>query len=101
MTPPALDRLVRGCLEKDPDERWQTAHDVKLQLRAIAEGGSQSGLPAPVSARRRFRERLGWAAAAVVALIAAFFALGYFQRAPSARRKRRGGFNLHIPRPVT
>jgi eukaryotic-like serine/threonine-protein kinase len=83
MTPPALERLVRGCLEKDPDERWQTAHDVKLQLRAIAEGGSQSGLPAPVSARRRFRERLGWAAAGVAALLAVAFAFGYFQRAPS------------------
>jgi len=89
MTPPALERLVRGCLEKDPDERWQTAHDVKLQLRAIAEGGSQSGLPAPVSARRKIRERLGWAAAAVAALIAAFFALGYFQRAPSEARVTR------------
>jgi predicted Ser/Thr protein kinase len=86
MTPPALERLVRGCLEKDPDERWQTAHDVKLQLRAIAEGGSQSGLPAPVSARRRIRERLGWAAAAVAALFAAFFAFGYFQRGPSVAR---------------
>jgi Tol biopolymer transport system component len=86
MTPPALERLVRGCLEKDPDERWQTAHDVKLQLRAIAEGGSQSGLPPPVSARRKIRERLGWAAAAVAALLAAVFALGYFQRAPSEAR---------------
>src|SRR5262249_23737971 len=28
MTPPALDRVVKLCLEKDPDERWQTAHDV-------------------------------------------------------------------------
>jgi eukaryotic-like serine/threonine-protein kinase len=83
MTPPALEQLVRGCLEKDPDERWQTAHDVKLQLRAIAEGGSQSGLPAPVSARRKIRERLGWAAATAAALLAAVFALGYLQRAPS------------------
>jgi eukaryotic-like serine/threonine-protein kinase len=89
MTPPALERLVRGCLEKDPDERWQTAHDVKLQLRAIAEGGSQSGLHAPVSARRRIRERLGWAAAAVAAVFAAVFALGYFQRAPSEARVTR------------
>jgi Tol biopolymer transport system component len=86
MTPPALERLVRGCLEKDPDERWQTAHDVKLQLRAIAEGGSQSGLPAPVSARRKIRERLGWVAAALAALLAAVFALGYFRRAPSEAR---------------
>src|SRR5215467_14282401 len=35
MSPPALDRVVRICLAKDPDERWQTAHDVKLQLQWI------------------------------------------------------------------
>src|SRR3974390_2630456 len=37
-TPPALDRLVKTCLAKDPDDRWQTAHDVSLQLKQIAEG---------------------------------------------------------------
>src|SRR5262250_415657 len=72
MTPPALERLVRGCLEKDPDERWQTAHDVKLQLRAIAEGSSQSGVPAPVAARRQIRGRI-LAAVATSAVIAAVF----------------------------
>ncbi len=44
MAPAALDRLVKTCLEKDPDERWQTAHDVKLQLRQIAEKGPQPGV---------------------------------------------------------
>jgi len=43
MAPPALDRVVKTCLAKDPEERWQTAHDVALQLRWIAEGGSQAG----------------------------------------------------------
>jgi len=51
MTPPALDRVVKTCLAKDPDDRFQTAHDVKLQLQWIAEGGSAVGLPAPVAAR--------------------------------------------------
>ncbi|HET9940608.1 MAG TPA: serine/threonine-protein kinase, partial [Candidatus Eisenbacteria bacterium] len=60
MNPPALDRLVRACLAKDPDERIQTAHDVKLQLQWIAEGGSQAGVPAPVAAKRRKREGLAW-----------------------------------------
>jgi len=58
MTPPALDRVVKTCLEKDPDDRFQTAHDVRLQLEWIAEGGSQAGLPAPVVARRRSRDGL-------------------------------------------
>src|SRR6187431_2028492 len=39
MTPPALDRLVQGMLVKDPVDRLQSAHDVKLQLAWIAEGG--------------------------------------------------------------
>ena len=30
--PPALDRVVRACLAKDPARRWQSAHDVALQL---------------------------------------------------------------------
>ena len=55
MSPPALDRVVKICLAKDPDERWQTAHDVKLQLQWITEGGSQAGVPAPVLARRKNR----------------------------------------------
>ena len=58
MSPPALDRVVKICLTKDPGERWQTAHDVKLQLQWIAEGGSQAGVPAPVVARRKNRERI-------------------------------------------
>jgi len=32
VTPPALDRIVKRCLEKDPDDRWQTARDLKHAL---------------------------------------------------------------------
>src|SRR5262249_23763689 len=67
LAPPALDRVVRSCLAKDPDERWQTAHDVGLQLKWIAEGGSAAGVPAPIAMRRRSRERLAWASFAVAA----------------------------------
>jgi len=86
MTPPALERLVRGCLEKDPDERWQTAHDIKLQLRAIAEGRSQSAVPAPIAARRKNRERLLLAALAVTAMAAALLGFLYVKRAPEQAR---------------
>src|SRR6266849_1385285 len=53
MSPPVLDRVVKTCLAKDPEERWQTAHDVMLQLKWIAEGGSQTGLLAPVTAQHK------------------------------------------------
>jgi Tol biopolymer transport system component/predicted Ser/Thr protein kinase len=68
MTPPAFDRVVRTCLAKDADDRWQTAHDVMLELKWVAEGGSAAGLPAPVVAKRRNRERLWMAATAVLAV---------------------------------
>src|ERR1700693_5724188 len=42
MTPPALDRVVRKCLAKEPDERWQTASDLHGELKWISEGGSQA-----------------------------------------------------------
>ena len=83
MSPPGLDRLVRACLAKDPEERIQTAHDVKLQLQWVAEGGSQAGVPAPVAAKRRRREGLAWALFAVAALAAV--ALGVLQLMPKPR----------------
>ncbi len=85
MSPPALDHVVRMCLAKDPDDRIQTAHDVKLQLQWISEGGSQVGSPAIVSRRLRGRERLAWVTASlacIVALAAVYGAL--VRRTPPA-----------------
>jgi Tol biopolymer transport system component len=82
MTPPALDRVIATCLSKDPENRFQTAHDVKLQLQWIGEGGSQAGLPAPVAQRRKSREKLAWTLAAVAAAAALVFAIGFLSRAP-------------------
>jgi eukaryotic-like serine/threonine-protein kinase len=81
MAPPALERLVLACLEKDPDERIQTAHDLKLQLRWIAEAGSQ--VVAATTAGRGSRERVAWALAGVAALTAAGLAVVLLQ--PKAR----------------
>lgn len=36
MAPPALARVVNRCLEKDPDERWQSARDMKWELESVA-----------------------------------------------------------------
>jgi len=67
--PQALDHVVRKCLEKEPDDRWQSAHDVASELRWIAETGSQAGGPATVTVRRRARERLAWALAGVGVIV--------------------------------
>ncbi len=51
LAPAALERVVKACLAKDPDDRWQTAHDILLELKWIAEGGSQAAGPAPAGSR--------------------------------------------------
>jgi eukaryotic-like serine/threonine-protein kinase len=60
--PPAFDHVVKKCLAKDPDERWQSAADVASELRWIAEGSSGASVAAPVRAGRRRREVALWAA---------------------------------------
>ena len=84
MSPPALDHIVRKCLEKDPDDRWQSARDVAAELTWIAEGGSRAGLPALISSRRRHRESAAWAAFALMSLMAIGFAVAWARRAPAA-----------------
>jgi len=79
MTPPALERVVKKCLAKDPDERWQSASDLKSELTWITEGGSQAGVPAPVVSKRRLRERGAWALAAFALSAAAILAMVHFR----------------------
>ena len=95
LAPPALERVVTACLAKDPDQRIQTAHDVRLQLKWIAEGGSQAGVPAPVAARRRGRERIAWVVAGVAMVIAAGLGALELRRASEPRREMR--FELKLP----
>jgi serine/threonine protein kinase/Tol biopolymer transport system component len=72
LTPPALEHVVRRCLAKRPDDRWQNASDVKHQLEWIRDAGSQAGVPAPVAVHRRQVARASWMLAVVstVALVA-------------------------------
>src|SRR5262249_13805829 len=61
--PPALERVIKRCLAADPDDRFQSAHDVKIAIEWAAE--SQVGVP---STQRRHTQ---WIAAAVAVLLAA------------------------------
>ena len=49
MSPPLLDHVVRRCLVKEPDGRWQTASDLMSELSWIGEGGSDAGVSVPVA----------------------------------------------------
>jgi len=85
MAPPALDRLVKSCLAKEPEDRWQTAHDVALQLKWIAEGGSLAGLPAPVAQRRKAREGI-WIALTALSTVAALLLTAFIFLRPAPQR---------------
>jgi serine/threonine protein kinase len=72
MSPPALEQVVKTCLAKDPEERFQTVHDLKLQLRWISEtSSSQLAAPAQVRARRAVQKRTVLIAAAAGWILAA------------------------------
>ena len=61
LTPPVLDHAIRRCLAKDPEERWGTPRDLALELRWMAEAGTQIEFYALASPRKTGRQwgRLG------------------------------------------
>ena len=71
MTPSALDRVVKTCLAKDPEERWQSAADIKRELRWIAEGSAAGIAALPAVSGRRSRQGFAWGVAILATLVAA------------------------------
>ncbi len=69
LAPMALEHVVKTCLAKDPDERWQSAADVRRELKWIAEGSSTAGAPAVAGTRHNARERLAWLVATTLLAI--------------------------------
>jgi eukaryotic-like serine/threonine-protein kinase len=73
MTPPALDRVVKTCLAKDPEDRWQNAQDLKRELGWIADGVSEASGATSRSDRRNIARPVGWIVATIVVVVAAAF----------------------------
>ena len=82
-TPPRIRELLQRCLKKDPRQRLQSIGDARIVMEEVLSGAQQEGA-APDTVGARTRERLAWSAPAVVTIIAALFAAGYFLRAPQA-----------------
>ena len=82
MAPPAFDRAVRKCLAKDPEERWQNARDLRDELKWIAEGSSQAGVPVTVAVRRKRWTLLSWALVALLAAALVTVAAVHFRERP-------------------
>jgi Tol biopolymer transport system component len=91
---PALDKIVRRCLEKRPERRFQTASDLGFALEALATTGSSGAsrmqaAQAPGASATIKRERIAWIGLAVMTLIALAFGAAYVHRpAPEAETAR-------------
>jgi len=109
LSPAGLDRVVRACLEKDPDDRVQTAHDLRRQLGWVADGsltGATVSSPGTVSspvagaavarAGSQRQRALAWLALPAILVFGALMAgLGWWLRPQPAAPHLR--VNLALP----
>ena len=80
-----LERIVRKCLEKDPDRRYQSARELAVDLRNLARDGESGSTETVIEPSPKPRRRIGIVVAAAVAVAAVVFgAASYFNRGPSA-----------------
>ena len=85
MSPPVLDHVVSRCLAKDPEERWQTAHDLMIQLAWISRSRTDTTVsPAVVEAERKSRRLTMIATTVALAISAGLAAPAYlYWRGPA------------------
>ena len=80
LTPPSLDHAMRRCLAKDPEERWQTARDIAIELKWIADSGPSAGVANSAVDRTSHRERILTLALVLAAGAAVTFGILYAKR---------------------
>jgi eukaryotic-like serine/threonine-protein kinase len=92
VAPPALDRVLRTCLAKDPDDRWQSIRDLKRELQWIAADPPPDAVPAA----RWKAGRLAGAMAAIAVVSLAALAVVLWQR-PADAQKTSARLTIALP----
>jgi Tol biopolymer transport system component len=92
--PASVDHVVSGCLARDPDARWQSAHDVKLQLQRIAGDTEQP----PSATDPPFARVAPWLTAALAIVLALALAVALATRHASGRAPL-GTLRFQVPPP--
>jgi Tol biopolymer transport system component len=91
--PPALDRVIRACLAKDPADRFQSAHDVAMDLRWLADSAADTGEKSVGEFKK------SWAALAATVLLACVGLAGLAGYWWSKRAENVQPFHAEIPPP--
>ena len=78
VAPPALDRVLKRCLEKDPENRWQSARDLKAELEWIGNT-PEPKKAAPLRSRFSWGARFGWVAWGVAAVLLVLAVWGWWR----------------------
>ena len=81
LTPSSLERVIRKCLAKDPDARWQSAGDLLEELKWVADGTLDAAAATVVKTTKRRRFAV-WAAISAILLLAALAAVGVLATRP-------------------
>src|SRR6266436_6731694 len=95
MTPVSLSRIVKKCLAKDPDERWQSASDLAAELKWIAERGSQASETMRVPVARAKWAHASWILASIFFLLAVAGGVAWWTA--SHRRQPTMYFHAAVP----
>jgi serine/threonine protein kinase len=83
LTPPVLDHAIRRSLAKDPEERWQTARDLALELKWLAESSSQAGPAVRAVAPAKLQRVLPWLVSFVLLVALAAVAMWWRNSIPA------------------
>jgi Tol biopolymer transport system component len=94
LTPPLLERTIRKCLAKQPDQRWQSASDLATQLNWMTDVSSTAMAPKPVEAGRTSGRVAALSIAALLLLVVAVAAWMYGRHSTTPEQVMRFSVNL-------
>jgi serine/threonine protein kinase/Tol biopolymer transport system component len=87
-TPPGLQRVVHRCLEKGPEQRFHSAHDLAFALEALSDSGASPAAVTQTPSRRSLRRTLVWSIVPIAVILlaaAAWFAVANRKSGPPLR----------------